>query len=66
MALSETPDMLTGTKGISSSEEIPVLPASRKVVSKEDRSSCLSGGFLAFHSGPPQLGEGTLACPEMR
>lgn len=66
MALSETPDLLTGTKGTVFLRRFPRLPALRKIVFKEDESSCLSGGILAFHSRCPQLREGILACPEMR
>jgi len=66
MALSETPDLLTGTKGTVFLRRFPLLPALRKTVFKENESSCLSGGILAFHIGCPQLQEGTLACLEMR
>lgn len=66
MALSEAPDLLRGIKGTVFLRRFPLLPALRKIVFKEDESSCLSGGILVFHTGCPQLWEGTLACPEMR
>lgn len=50
MALSETPDLLTGAKGTVFLRRFPLLPASRKIVFKEDKSSCLSGGILPFHT----------------
>lgn len=52
MALSETPDLLTGTEGTVFLRRFPLLPASRKIVFKEDESSCLSGGILPFHTVP--------------
>lgn len=66
MALSETPDLLGGTKGTVFLRRFPLLPALRKIVFKEDESSCLSGGILTFHTGCLQFQEGALFWPEMR
>lgn len=53
MALSGAPDLLTGSTGTACLRRFSLLPASRKIVFKEDKNSCLSVGILAFHIQSP-------------